>query len=121
MEYNERLNKKDIEHWTVKEVVDFLMNGNDDICFSDYARVHIDRMIDRGQERNAKNYKLALQHLERFIGTNQVMFAQLTSTQVNKWIKSLEQTHRAKGKCIQSVCVRYLKPPCWSTTITITV
>ena len=66
VEYNERLNKKDIEHWTVKEVVDFLTNGNDDICFSDYARVHIDRMIDRGQERNAKNYKLALQHLERF-------------------------------------------------------
>ena len=50
VEYNERLNKKDIEHWTVKEVVDFLTNGNDDICFSDYARVHIDRMIDRGQE-----------------------------------------------------------------------
>ena len=57
VEYNERLNKKDIEHWTVKEVVDFLTNGNDDICFSDYARVHIDRMIDRGQERNAKNYE----------------------------------------------------------------
>lgn len=33
VEYNERLNKKDIEHWTVKEVVDFLTNGNDDICF----------------------------------------------------------------------------------------
>lgn len=104
VEYNERLNKKDIEHWTVKEVVDFLTNGNDDICFSDYARVHIDRMIDRGQERNAKNYKLALQHLERFIGTNQVMFAQLTSTQVNKWIKSLEQTHRAKE--MYPICMR---------------
>ena len=104
VEYNERLNKKDIEHWTVKEVVDFLTNGNDDICFSDYARVHIDRMIDRGQERNAKNYKLAIQHLERFIGTNQVMFAQLTSTQVNKWIKSLEQTHRAKE--MYPICMR---------------
>lgn len=85
-------------------MVDFLTNGNDDICFSDYARVHIDRMIDRGQERNAKNYKLALQHLERFIGTNQVMFAQLTSTQVNKWIKSLEQTHRAKE--MYPICMR---------------
>lgn len=54
VEYNERLNKKDIEHWTVKEVVDFLTNGNDDICFSDYARVHIDRMIDRGPESKMK-------------------------------------------------------------------
>lgn len=96
LEYNERLNKKDIGHWTAKEVVDFLVNGNDDICFSDYAREHINRMIDNGQERNAKNYKLALQHLERFYGTTKVMFSTLTSMQVNKWIKSLEQTHRAK-------------------------
>lgn len=104
VEYNERLNKKDIEHWSVKEVVDFLINSNDDICFSDYARTHIDRMIDNGQERNAKNYKLAIQHLERFLGTNKVMFTQLTSTQVNKWIKSLEQTHRAKE--LYPICMR---------------
>ena len=32
------------------------------------------------------------------------MFAQLTSTQVNKWIKSLEQTHRAKE--MYPICMR---------------
>ena len=96
LEYNERLNKKDIGYWTAKEVVDFLVNGNDDICFSDYARIHINKMIDQGQERNARNYKLALQHLERFAGTTKVMFSHLTSPFVNKWIKSLEHTHRAK-------------------------
>lgn len=104
VEYNERLNRKDIEHWTAKDVVDFLMSGNDDICFSDYAREHINRMIDNGQERNAKNYKLALQHLERFYGTTKVMFSTLTSIQVNKWIKSLEQTHRAKE--MYPICMR---------------
>ena len=104
VEYTERLNKKDIEHWTVKEVVEFLTNGDNDICFSEYARMHIDRMIDRGQERNAKNYKLALQHLERFTGTDKVMFSQLTSATVNRWIKSLEQTHRAKE--MYPICMR---------------
>lgn len=104
LEYTERLNKKNIEHWTVREVADFLTSANDDICFSDYARVHIDRMIDNGQERNAKNYKLALQHMERFFGTTKVMFSALTSTQVNKWIKSLEQTHRAKE--MYPICMR---------------
>lgn len=104
VEYNERLNRKDIEHWTAKDVVDFLMSANDDICFSDYAREHINRMIDNGQERNAKNYKLALQHLERFYGTTKVMFSTLTSIQVNKWIKSLEQTHRAKE--MYPICMR---------------
>ena len=61
LEYTERLNSKNIEHWTVKEVVEFLASGNDDVCFSDYARKHINRMIDNGQQRNAKNYQLALQ------------------------------------------------------------
>lgn len=104
LEYNDRLNKKNIEHWTAKEVADYLVNGKDDICFSDYARQHINRMIDNGQERNARNYKLALQHLERFCGTNRVMFSTLTSTQVNKWIKSMEQTHRAKE--MYPICMR---------------
>lgn len=104
VEYTERLNKKDIEHWTVKEVVEFLTSGNNDICFSDYARAYINRMIDNGQERNAKNYKLALQHLERFTGTTQIMFSHFTSHLVNRWIKSLEQTHRAKE--MYPICMR---------------
>ncbi len=104
LEYTERLNKKDIENWTVAEVSEYLQNGDDDICFSDYARIHINRMIDQGQERNAKNYKLALQHLERFAGTTKVMFSHLTSQFVNKWIKSLEQTHRAKE--MYPICMR---------------
>lgn len=36
------------------------MTENEDISFSDYTRKHIDRMIDNGQVRNAKNYQLAL-------------------------------------------------------------
>lgn len=104
LEYNERLNKKDIENWTVKEVVDYLVNGDSDISFSEYARLHINRMIDRGQMRNARNYELALNHMERFFGTTKVMFSALTSVQVNKWIKSLEQTHRAKE--MYPICMR---------------
>lgn len=104
LEYTERLNKKNIEHWTVKEVTEFLTSGNDDICFSDYARSFIAKMIDNGQERNAKNYTLALQHLERFTGTTQIMFSHFTSQLMNRWIKSLEQTHRAKE--MYPICMR---------------
>ena len=104
LEYNEKLNKVNIEHWTAKEVADFLMKEDEDICFSDYARKHIDRMIDKGEQRNAKNYELALQHMERFAGTTKVMFSRLTSTFVNKWIESLEQTHRAKE--MYPICMR---------------
>lgn len=104
LEFNERLNKKDTEHWTAKEIAEFLVSGNDDICFSDYARTHIARMIDNGQERNAKNYTLALQHLERFTGTTKVMFSHFTSQLMNRWIKSLENTHRAKE--MYPICMR---------------
>lgn len=61
-------------------------------------------MIDNGQDRNAKNYKLAIQHLERFSGTTQIMFSHLTSHLVNRWIKSLEQTARAKE--LYPICMR---------------
>lgn len=104
LEYNEKLNKVDIEHWTAKEVADFLTKESEDICFSDYARKHIDRMIDRGQQRNARNYELALQHMERFAGTTKVMFSHLTSNFVNRWIESMEQTHRAKE--MYPICMR---------------
>lgn len=104
IEYNERLNQKNIEYWTAKEIVEFLESGNDDICFSDYARLHIARMIDNGQQRNAKNYKLAIEHLERFCGTTKVMFSHFTSQLVNRWIKSLESTKRAKE--MYPICLR---------------
>lgn len=104
LEYNEQLNKKDIENLTVKEVANLLNRGNDDVCFSDYARQYIAKMIDNGQERNAKNYTLALQHLERHTGTSRIMFSHLTSVMVNRWIKSLEHTHRAKE--MYPICMR---------------
>jgi len=104
--YMESLNKMDIEHWTVKEVVEYLKHGNLDVSFSEYARQHHARMIDDGQERNARNYELAYQHLERFAGTTNLMFSQLTSSFVQSWIKSLSHTHRAKE--MYPVCVRQI-------------
>ncbi|MDE5878079.1 MAG: site-specific integrase [Muribaculaceae bacterium] len=106
LDYTQRLNRKDISRWSIKQVVDYLSSEEEDICFSDYARQHIDRMIDNGQIRNAKNYKLALQHLERYAGTTKVMFGMLTSTWVNLWIKSLNQTARAKE--MYPVCIRQI-------------
>ena len=104
LDYNAKLNKTDTRNWTARMVVDYLQKGEEDLCFSDYARRHIDRLIDNGQARNAKNYELALQHMERYFGTTKVKFSMLTSTNVAKWIKSLEQTNRAKE--MYPVCMR---------------
>jgi hypothetical protein len=104
LDYNAKLNKTDTRNWTARMVVDYLLKGDEDLCFSDYARRHIDRLIDNGQARNAKNYELALQHMERYFGTTKVKFSMLTSTNVAKWIKSLEKTNRAKE--MYPVCMR---------------
>lgn len=55
--------------------------------FSDYARKYHDEMYNDGHERNARNYELAYQHLERYAGSNKVMFSQLTTQFINGWIK----------------------------------
>lgn len=106
LDYQERLNRHDISQWTVAQVVEFLTTPEEVMPFSDYARKHIDRMIDRGQERNARNYQLALQHMERYFGTTKVKFAQLTSVNMNKWIATLGNTARAKE--MYPVCIRQI-------------
>ena len=96
LRFTEMLNRVDSSKWTVKQIIEYVTKEDEDLCFSDYAHLHINRMIDNGQLKNAKNYKLALQHLERYAGTTRVMFGQLTSAFVNLWMRSLDQTHRAK-------------------------
>lgn len=61
-------------------------------------------MKARGQERTSRNYKWALQHLERFAGTDDLMFSRLTSSFLNRWIESLSVTNRCKEQ--YPVCIR---------------
>ena len=73
LDYMEKLIRVDIRDCTCRMIVDYLLKGDEDLCFSDYARRHIDRLIDNGQARNARNYELALQHMERYFGTTIVL------------------------------------------------
>lgn len=102
--YMEMLKTVDTSAWTVDEVISFLKSGCSDISFSDYARKYRDTLFNNGHERNAKNYSLALQHFERYAGTTQIMFSQLTSIFINAWIKTLMGTSRAKE--MYPVCMR---------------
>ena len=103
-DYNTRLNMVNIANWSVQQIIAYLQEGDEDLCFSDYARKHIDRLIDSGQARNAKNYELALRHMERYFGTTKVRFSQLTSANMTGWIRTMEQTRRAKE--MYPVCMR---------------
>lgn len=104
--FADMLNKQPIRSWSVDDVIAYLESGTADVCFSDYARQYHANLYNNGQERNARNYELAYQHLERYAGSNKVMFTQLTSKFINGWIKSLATTARAKE--MYPVCVRQI-------------
>lgn len=104
--FAEMLNKVEIRKWTVRDVISYLEKGTEDICFSDYARKYHDKLYNEGHARNARNYELAYHHLERYAGTNKVMFSQLTTQFINGWIKTLAKTARAKE--MYPVCVRQI-------------
>jgi len=106
LRYYDKLNRKDISRLSVAELISFLKGGEDQVCFSDFAREHIARMEKDGHERNARNYQLAVNHLERYLGSNRIMFSQLTSTVLNLWIESLSKTNRAKE--MYPTCVRQI-------------
>ena len=78
------LNQVDASSWSASEVLNYVSDFDKDISFSDYARKHIDKLISRGQERTSRNYKWALQHMERFAGTDNIMFSRMTSAFLNR-------------------------------------
>lgn len=105
-QYSDRLNRINAEPWELKEVIEYLLNSEEEANFSEYARRYIAKMESEGHERTAKNYKLAVNHLERFVGTNQIKFSLLSSTVIIQWIDYLSKTNRAKE--MYPTCIRQI-------------
>ena len=106
LKYTDMLNRKDLTQYTVAEVIEYLTRDAGVESFSEYARLHIDRMKKSGHARNAKDYLYALQHLERYLGPNNVLFAHLSSAVLKKWIATMSLTNRAKEK--YPICLRQI-------------
>lgn len=108
LQFIRRINQAhDSERWTAAQMVRYVTEQEDDICFSVFARRHIDKMKNEGQTRTSENYTYALKKLELFAGTNRIMFSQLTTRFLNEWIKSLEQ-HFARAKEMYPICIRQI-------------
>lgn len=102
--FYKQLNQVNTESWSSSEVLNYVSEFEKDLSFSDYTRKHIKKMIARGQERTSRNYKWALQHMERFAETDNIMFSRLTSAFLSRWIDSLSDTNRCKEQ--YPVCMR---------------
>lgn len=102
--YYRILNQVDTTNWSASEVMNYVSDFGKDISFSKYCREHIQKMIYSGHERTSRNYKWALNHMEKFAQTKDLMFSRLTSAFLNRWIESLAETNRCKEQ--YPVCMR---------------
>ena len=107
MSYQQALNDKDISKWTTPQIIEFLQLESQEINFTHYALTHIFKMEDNGQGHTARNYKMALTSLQLFLGKKTIMFSDLTSDNVKRWIKELSETTR-RAKEMYPTCVRQI-------------
>lgn len=106
-EYNNKLNMQDTSQWSVKEIISFLTTEQSDVSFSEYARLHIKRMINSGHNRNAKNYRMTVASLEQYMGTNKIMFSYLDTVSLS--VPSLRHTQRNSIFIIDTDQIRKVK------------
>lgn len=112
-EWNERLNREDIDNWNVKDIIEFITQENTKISFSDYCRIFIEKMINEGRCKSASNYQCAVKSFELKFG-QMVAFQSITSKMIQDWIGTLSSTARAKSaypKAIKAIfedgCLEY--------------
>lgn len=104
--YIDILNFEKTEELTVQEVFSLLVNRKEDISFTAFTQIFINKMINAGRERPSVNYRNAIRSLCAFKGADQFSFSELNSKLLNDWIYSLRETNSAKNqypKCIKTM------------------
>ena len=101
----EKLNHLDYSIWNLKEIVEYVTNDDSQVSFSSYARTYIEK-IDK--PRTAKNYILALKHLEKYMGTCELMFQSLTESSLKAWIDTMVRDGKKRAKEMYPVCIRHI-------------
>lgn len=92
----DELNRYDTKNLTVEQVKDLLMVSSEDVCFSDFAREYISKISETLQPRTVELNTASLLALEKYAGSNKIMFSQLTTSFVQAWIDSLAHFKRVK-------------------------
>lgn len=105
LQWMEKLNHLDYSTWNLKEIVEYVTNDDSQVSFSSYARTYIEK-IDK--PRTAKNYTLALRHLERYMGTCELMFQSLTESSLKAWIDTMVRDGKKRAKEMYPVCIRHI-------------
>lgn len=113
-EYIGKLAEYNSESWTAKEIKNLLLSDKQGISFSKFADKYIGKMYNEHRDKSVANYRTAIRSLSLFLGTNDIMFSDITSSTIRKWVDALSHTKRAKNMypiCIQKLfeegCLEY--------------
>ena len=93
-----KLNNMNISEWDVRDIASLLTSEQDVMSFTEYAEIHIQRMIAENRAAPAGVYKTVVKKLHEFANKNQLLFSDISSKLINAWIESLKETNNAKNK-----------------------
>lgn len=104
-----------IQEWTmmlntvslddVTDMIKYISIGND-ISFTDFSDQLIRQESKKGRDKSMRNYSTAVGSLKEFMKKDNILFSEITSTLIKKWIESLKDTKRAKQmypNCIKKI------------------
>ncbi len=92
-----KLNKLDIRSWSAEQVRDYLEQNDADVCFSDFAREYIGELSETLRPQSLVNYHNTLHSIERYCGSEKVMFSELNTKLVQGWIDSMKDSKSKKA------------------------
>ncbi len=106
-QWMDKLNHVDAENWTVKEVVEYVKNDSNDVSFSEYANKYVEALENEGRSGTAHNFRYAVVSIEKFAATKNLMFSQMTTAFLERWIAWLSSMNKSvKQKyptCIRAI------------------
>lgn len=104
--YYDKVNVLNTENWTIQEVIQFLESEKEDISFTDFYKLYINKMIASDRIQASSNYTCAYNSFTKFLQLNELSFSDITTKKLNDWIDSLKHTKRSKNlypTCLKTI------------------
>jgi site-specific recombinase XerD len=95
--YAQRMNRINSKNMDCKTLIRILEESHDGLSFTEYAKEFIGSMINEGRDNPARNYKIAVNNLHKYMGKDNIMFHELTTIAVQGWIDSMRESARKKS------------------------
>ena len=72
--YYDKIGSRIISHWTVQELKKFLLDEQEDISFTKFAKYYQDKLYNEGRTNTLACYKLAVNSLHTFFAKENIFF-----------------------------------------------